>query len=182
LVLRQGLAAAALSREAPLILNGGVSFSLETAKTWLIQRAAALRHRLWFGRAMTLGVRAVVLDKRKVLLVRHTYVKGWHLPGGAVDRGESAESAVVRELREECGVCCTERPALHGFYRNRRHSRRDHVACFLVRGYTALPRVADWEIAECRFFSVDALPEDATPATRARLAEILGGATVDEEW
>ena len=51
-------------------------------------------------RGMTLGVRAVVTDDRgRVLLVRHTYLAGWWLPGGGVDRGETTQAAVVRELR-----------------------------------------------------------------------------------
>jgi 8-oxo-dGTP pyrophosphatase MutT (NUDIX family) len=48
---------------------------------------------------------AFVTRERKVLLVQQR--KGdahyWLLPGGAVERGEALESAVRRELREECG-------------------------------------------------------------------------------
>ena len=53
---------------------------------------------------LTIGVRIVVRDgDERVLLVRHTYAPGWHFPGGAVDRRETAVDAAVRELREETG-------------------------------------------------------------------------------
>ena len=131
---------------------------------------------------MTLGVRALVLDGRSVFLVRHTYLPGWYLPGGAVDRAESAEAAVVRELREEGGILCTERPLLHGFYHNASGSARDHVACYIVRRFEVTRREPDDEIAEGAFFPFERLPEGATPATRARLAEVLLGRDVSEDW
>lgn len=149
-----------------------------------MRRASALNGRLWLLRAMTLGVRVMVIEGDSVLLVRHTYLQGWYLPGGAVDRGESAEAAAVRELREEAGIICGGRPVLHGFFRNQRHSPRDHVACYIVRAFERgpQPKAADWEIAEVGFFPRDALPEGTSPATRARLAEVFEGRAVDENW
>lgn len=137
-----------------------------------------------FQRPMTLGVRGVVLDDReRVLLVRHTYVPGYYLPGGGVEGGETLIEALARELEEEGGVRLLEAPALHGVYLNRRVSPRDHVALFTVRRFHCEGvRAPDHEIAEAGFYPLAALPEGTTPATRARLAEVLDGAPVSPYW
>jgi ADP-ribose pyrophosphatase YjhB (NUDIX family) len=142
-------------------------------------------HFYWrFARAMTLGVRALVLDEHgRVFLVRHSYVSGWHLPGGGVEAGETLAEALARELREEGNIELTAPPQLHGIFFNSRASRRDHVAVFVVRAFrqTAAP-VPDREIRATGFFALDALPDDTTAATRARLTEVLGGEPVGERW
>ncbi|MGO8737318.1 NUDIX domain-containing protein [Rhodoblastus sp.] len=133
------------------------------------QRVAGL-----FGRPMTLGVRAIALDEAdRVFLVRHAYISGFHLPGGGVESGETAVSSLLRELREEGGLESVEAPRLFGFYYNPRHSKRDHVALYVARVRQDKPRTPDWEIVESGFFALDALPEGATPSTRARIDEYL---------
>lgn len=142
-------------------------------------------HTYWrFARGMTLGVRGVVLDQEnRVFLIRHTYVPGWHLPGGGVETGETALSGLERELREEACITMDEPPVLFGVFFNQRVSRRDHVLVYVIRRFTVLEaKQPDREIAEAGFFPLDQLPEGTTAATRRRLAEILEGQTPPEDW
>ena len=106
-------------------------------------------------RPMTLGVRAIALDEAgRVFLVRHTYIPGFFLPGGGVERGETALLSLERELAEEGGLEMTE-PA--------KPSRLLlQPAPFASRPCRALsastcgrrrPGKPDWEIAESGFYA-----------------------------
>lgn len=136
------------------------------------------------SRAMTLGVRAAVFDNAgRVLLVRHSYVPGWHMPGGGVERGETARQALEKELREEGNIALTGEPELFAVYYNRATSRRDHVMFYCCREVRqTAPKRADREILEADFFALDALPDGVTCATRRRLAEVAGSAPPSAYW
>lgn len=135
-------------------------------------------------RAMTLGVRGLVVDgAQQVLLVRHTYVAGWFLPGGGVEGGETLSESLARELAEEGNIEILGAPLLQGVYFNRSTSPRDHVALYVVRHFRqTAPHVPDHEIAEARFFPANVLPEATTRATRARIDEALFGAPASAYW
>jgi len=149
-----------------------------------------LRYRLFHAyfllrRPMTLGVRAIIHDAASgaVFLVRHTYVPGWQLPGGGVETGETLETALTREIAEEGNIQMTAPPRLLSVHFNRRASRRDHVAVFLVTGFTQVSaRAPDHEIAEAGFFPLAALPEGTTEGTRARLDEAFAGMAPSPYW
>jgi len=144
-----------------------------------------LLHFYWrFARGLTVGVRAVVIDRDgRVFLVKHRYVAGWHLPGGGVEAGETLLQALRRELAEEGNIELGAPPALHGVFFHPRYSRRDHIALFVVRDFRqAGPPAPNREIASCGFFSPQALPADVSAATCARLAEVLSGAPPAERW
>jgi ADP-ribose pyrophosphatase YjhB (NUDIX family) len=141
--------------------------------------------RAWWRvrRPATLGVRAVIGDDAgRVLLVRHTYSKGWHLPGGGVERGETAVDAVVREAAEEGGVLATAQPLLIGFYANHANFPNDHIALYRFGAWQACAPREGAEIAERGFFARDSLPTGTTAGTRQRLAEVFEGATASAVW
>src|SRR5829696_8998443 len=133
-------------------------------------------------RSLTVGVRALLIDEQKrVLLVRHTYCAGWHRRVAA-SRSERL-CALRRELKEEAGVELTGPPALHGLYLNISASPRDHVALYVVREFLVPhPKKPDLEIAEVRVFPHDALPIDASSPTRDRIAELLQGRNPSLTW
>ena len=144
-----------------------------------------LMHFYWrFARALTVGVRGMVLDSEgRVFLIKHSYVDGWHLPGGGVEVGETLLPALVRELEEEGSIELAGEPELHAIYFQPVYSRRDHVALYVVRDFRQTGRpVPDREIVDHGFFPVTALPEGTTRSTRARLAEVLDGVRGTEIW
>ncbi|HEY4125298.1 MAG TPA: NUDIX domain-containing protein, partial [Rhizomicrobium sp.] len=70
---------------------------------------------------MAFGAHAMVEDGQgRLLLVRHTYMPGWHFPGGGVNRAEPAADAVIRELKEEIGLTSFAARELFGLY-TRKH-------------------------------------------------------------
>ena len=142
-------------------------------------------HFYWrFARGMTLGVRAVVLDSdNRVFLVKHSYVAGWHLPGGGVEVGETFRDALRRELAEEGRIELAGEPALHGVLLNSHVSRRDHVAVYVVRHFRQdRPPEPNHEIVACGFFDAGALPAETTCGTRLRISEVLEGRTPTATW
>jgi 8-oxo-dGTP pyrophosphatase MutT (NUDIX family) len=135
-------------------------------------------------RGLTIGVRALVLDEQgRVFLVKHSYVAGWHMPGGGVEAGETLVAALGRELSEEANIALDAPPRLFAIYYNRRVARRDHVALYVVRSFRQVaPPQPNREIIAHGFFLTDALPDGTTKATRRRLAEVLAGRQVSELW
>jgi ADP-ribose pyrophosphatase YjhB (NUDIX family) len=142
-------------------------------------------YRYWrLTRGLTLGAQGAVIDgEGRVLLVRHTYRPGWHFPGGGVERRETVEEALARELQEETGVLVTGKPELFGVYANFHVLPSDHVALFVVRQWQQ-PRIPppSREIAEQGFFAKDALPREINESTQARIRELFDGGTRNPLW
>ncbi|MDP1628911.1 MAG: NUDIX domain-containing protein [Parvibaculum sp.] len=135
-------------------------------------------------RPLTAGVRGMVFDAEgRVLLIRHTYIPGWYLPGGGVERGETMLTSLRRELDEEVGVILRGEVRLAGLYANFREFKSDHVALYVVAygTYERVPRRSP-EIAESGFFAAGALPEGTSASTRARILEVTEGLNAPDLW
>jgi 8-oxo-dGTP pyrophosphatase MutT (NUDIX family) len=142
-------------------------------------------HAYWRAtRGLTLGARGLIFDDEgRVFLVKHSYVAGWHLPGGGVEAGETLIAALARELLEEGNIELIDPPTLHAVYFNRRVSRRDHVALYVVRSFRQIaPPQPNSEIVAHGFYATDALPPDTSRATRERIGEVLTGRVAAAIW
>jgi ADP-ribose pyrophosphatase YjhB (NUDIX family) len=135
-------------------------------------------------RSQTLGVQGIVVrGGTEVLLIRHSYVRGWHLPGGGVERDENLEQSLRRELLEEAGIEIVGRPRLHGVFSNFQRSKGDHIAIFVIHDWQQVEaRSAKLEIIEQRYFSLYSLPSGLIDGARRRLQEVFENRPTSAEW
>ena len=104
-----------------------------------------------------------------MLLVKHSYLQGWYLPGGGVKKGESIEEAARREAFEEVGA---KLDSLHllGIYTNFYGYKSDHVIVFSCNSFT-ITGETDSEIERFDFFDFDKLPQHISPGSLRRIDE-----------
>lgn len=150
----------------------------QKVRTWLHLFLVGVRRR------MVIGARLVLVGEGKFLLIRHTYMPGWHFAGGGVEPGETAAEAARREGVEETGFAAEGPLRLHGLFLNASPAtNRDHVAVYVATSFRQV-RVfrRDAEIAEIGWFAPDRLPDGVEPGTARRIAEIVAGTSPGERW
>ena len=140
-------------------------------------RLAYLAMKGWWAlrRPTTVGVRVLLIRDDAILLVRHTYLHSWFAPGGGVKPGEVLEQAARREAAEEAGATLGELQ-LFGTFTSFKEGKSDHVVMFLCTDFET-DGSSDHEIEEVRWFPLDALPAELSPATARRIREYTTG-----EW
>jgi ADP-ribose pyrophosphatase YjhB (NUDIX family) len=121
-------------------------------------------------RPITLGVRMIVVRDDEVLLVRSHGDARWHLPGGAVKRGETLAEGACREVEEETGFA-VEVDGLLGVYSNFSEYKNDHMAIFWGHPVRESRLKLNLEIAEAGFFPLHALPPIKNRSTEERIDE-----------
>ncbi len=149
---------------------------------WLWQRlpvSGRARSMLYWllGAKYAVGVQALVFDGAgRVLLLRHTY-KGrypWGLPGGGMERHETAPQTALRELREEAGLQGT----IGGLIALERHPSRLMLELFYLchaQGGQFRPNA---EISDYGYFALSALPPALEPRLRQLLTRYAGAGLI----
>ena len=94
-----------------------------------------------------------------VLIARSNEPRGWAIPGGFVDEGESVSAAAVREAKEETLLEVTLTEQFFCYSDPARDPRQHNISVVFIATAQGSPRGAD-DAAEARVFALDALPQD----------------------
>lgn len=111
----------------------------------------------------TVSAGAVVFrEDGRVLLLDHRFRpgSGWGVPGGFIERNESPETAVRRELKEETGLDLTDVQILLA------RTVDTHMEIIFVARGSGTPVVSDWEIASADWFDPAAMPPELSKGQR----------------
>ena len=107
-------------------------------------------------------------EGRIVLIKRKNPPRGWALPGGFVDYGESLESAALREAKEETGLEVALVRQFHTYSEPHRDPRHHTITTVYIANARGRPKAGD-DAAEAVLFSRATLPESIAFDHRAIL-------------
>lgn len=119
----------------------------------------------------TLGVKLMLINDGKVLLVNHSYIKGLFLPGGGVKKGEMFEQALKREVFEELSLKI-ENLNLFGVYQSSKEGKNDTIVVFISNEPIDITKIKiNSEICHVDFYDLNNLPTDISLGSKKRVEE-----------
>jgi 8-oxo-dGTP pyrophosphatase MutT (NUDIX family) len=114
-------------------------------------------------RPVKVGVKCLVVNDDRILLVRHTYGnRAWDLPGGSLHRHEQPLTGAQREMREELGVRDAAWTAL-GIVHGTVDHRRDTIHCYRAELPSTAVVLDRGELQTAAWFAPGELPADLGP-------------------
>ena len=124
--------------------------------------------RAWLVRStqssFTVSAAAIISnEKEEVLLLNHVLrpFSGWGFPGGFLEKGEQADDAIRREIREEIGIEISHLK----LYTNR--TIGTHVEILFFASAQGEPKICSAEIMDFAWYSAAEVPDEvANPYTR----------------
>lgn len=103
------------------------------------------------------------LDRAEILLIKRRDVPVWVLPGGGIEKSESPEDAILREIFEETGFTVKIKRYVGTYLPiNRLAYPTSLYECIIVSGEATLSS----ETKNIRFFPLDNLPSHIPPPFR----------------
>jgi len=123
----------------------------------------------------TKGVRVIIKNGNKVLLIKHPYDNYWVFPGGGIEKGETEIEAAKREALEETSYDLIGEIAVLGKYQNNTGGKDDYVTICVCDDYKKSDKpkrlIDRIEVQKQDWFDVDNLP-NISRATKDRLKEL----------
>ncbi len=142
----------------------------------IISVVHAVRYWTSFSKSYIRGVRIIIVQDRKVVLVTHWYAPWtWTLPGGGINKNETPEDAAIRETKEETGFIIKSLAGEIGKYKGT-WGRGDMVVVYYTGDFEgSLSLTPNIEIMGRSWFDIDNLPEEISPANRRRIEAYRDG-------
>ncbi len=121
-----------------------------------------------------------VCDGDRVLLQHRADLDAWGFPGGAIELGESAEEAAVREIGEETGLTVRVDSLLGVYSRYEQRYPNGDVAQPITVFFRCTPtgghlHANDSETLDVRWFDLHQTPTLFSPQHRDALADLTAG-------
>jgi ADP-ribose pyrophosphatase YjhB (NUDIX family) len=120
-----------------------------------------------------------IMQDGKILLVRHSQLKKWQIPGGVHEPGESIQDTVQREITEELGLTLRARDLVAIYsgpkwmieYPDGNHIQQ-LLFFFLMEGRVDQIRLQETEVTAYRFFQLDEIPDDTMECCKQKAADL----------
>ena len=119
-------------------------------------------------------MKCIIRRNGKILFIRNTYGKGyWNFPGGGIEKGESPEEAVRREVKEEVGLPLNKVRHVGKFLSTLEY-KKDNIDVFVADVNEEVLQIQKAEIRDYQRLALDNLPEPLATVAKRSLALLEG--------